>query len=77
MKGGVAVHKRVHGHYRTRRGLGISPIALRFLGEWSRPHTDEACESLVEAIALILVDRREDGLRGVPPEAIRETVIVG
>ena len=38
---------------------------------------DEACESLVEAIALILVDRREDGLRGVPPEAIRETVIVG
>jgi predicted RNase H-like HicB family nuclease len=37
----------------------------------------EARESLVEAIALILADRREDGLRGVPPEAIRETVIVG
>jgi predicted RNase H-like HicB family nuclease len=38
---------------------------------------DEARESLREAIALILADRREDGLRGVPPEAIRETVIVG
>ena len=38
---------------------------------------DEAQESLAEAIALILADRREDGLRGVPPEAIRETVIVG
>jgi predicted RNase H-like HicB family nuclease len=37
---------------------------------------DEARESLAEAIALILEDRREDGLRGVPPEAIRETVII-
>lgn len=37
---------------------------------------DEARESLAEAIALILEDRREDSLRGVPPEAIRETVIV-
>jgi len=35
---------------------------------------EEARESLAEAIALILEDRREDGLRGVPPEAIRETV---
>ena len=37
---------------------------------------DEARESLAEAIALILEDRREEGLRGVPPEAIRETVTV-
>ena len=29
---------------------------------------DEARESLAEAIALILEDRREEGLRGVPPE---------
>ena len=35
---------------------------------------DEALQSLTEAIALILEDRREDGLRGVPPNAIRETV---
>ena len=38
---------------------------------------DEARESLVEAIALILADHWGDGLRGVPPEAICETVIVG
>lgn len=37
---------------------------------------EEARESLVEAIALILEDRREEGLRGMPPEAIRETVTV-
>ena len=33
--------------------------------------------SLAEAIALILEDRREDGLRGVPSDAIRETVTIG
>ena len=37
---------------------------------------EEARDSLAEAIALILADRREDGLRGVPPDAERETVIV-
>jgi predicted RNase H-like HicB family nuclease len=37
---------------------------------------DEALASLSEAIALILQDRREDGLRGLPPDAIRETVVV-
>jgi predicted RNase H-like HicB family nuclease len=37
---------------------------------------DEARESLVEAIALILHDRREDALRGVHPDAVRETVVV-
>ncbi len=38
---------------------------------------EEARASLVEAITLILDDRREDGLRGVPPDAERETVTVG
>lgn len=37
---------------------------------------DEARASLGEAIALILEDRREDALRGVPESAIRETVVV-
>jgi len=37
---------------------------------------EEARESLAEAIALILEDRREEGLRGIPPDAIRETVRV-
>ncbi len=35
---------------------------------------EEARESLADAIALILQDRREDALRGVPDDAERETV---
>lgn len=37
---------------------------------------DECRESLRAAIALILEDRREDGLRCVPEDAVRETVTV-
>ncbi len=37
---------------------------------------EEARTSLAEAIALILEDRRHDGLRGLPPEAELETVTV-
>ena len=37
---------------------------------------EEARRSLVEAIALILEVRREEGLRGVPPDAEQETVTV-
>ena len=36
----------------------------------------ECRESLSAAIQLILEDRREDGLRGAPPDAIRETVTI-
>ena len=40
--------------------------------------TVEECRaSLAEAIGLILEDRREDGLRGAPEDAIRDTVIIG
>jgi predicted RNase H-like HicB family nuclease len=40
-------------------------------------HTkEEARKSLAEAIKLILEDRREDALRGVPPDAICEPVTV-
>jgi len=37
---------------------------------------DEARKNLAEAIALVLEDRREDGLRGVPRRAIRGKVFV-
>ena len=37
----------------------------------------EAIESLASAIALILQDRREDGLRGLPEGAVQELVTVG
>jgi predicted RNase H-like HicB family nuclease len=36
-----------------------------------------ALKSLAHAIALILQDRRKDGLRGVPASAEREKVVVG
>lgn len=39
--------------------------------------TIEECKrSLAEAIALILEERREDTLRGVPKDAIQEWVVV-
>jgi len=37
---------------------------------------EEAKDSLREAIELILEDRREDILRGLPEDAIREKVMV-
>ena len=37
---------------------------------------DEARDSLAAAIALILQDRRDDALRGLPPNATKEVVVV-
>ncbi len=37
---------------------------------------EECRESLAEAINLILEDRRDDALRGVPEDAIRGTVVL-
>ena len=37
---------------------------------------DEALQSLSEAIALILEDRRDDGLRGLPSDAVLDKVTV-
>ncbi|MDJ0819137.1 MAG: type II toxin-antitoxin system HicB family antitoxin [Desulfobacterales bacterium] len=37
---------------------------------------EEAKESLSEAIALILEDRRQDAFRGLPESAIRDEVLV-
>ena len=37
---------------------------------------DESRASLAAAIQLILEDRREDGLRGAPSDALRETVTI-
>jgi predicted RNase H-like HicB family nuclease len=38
---------------------------------------EECLENLKEAITLILLDRREDALRGVPDNAIHEIITVG
>jgi predicted RNase H-like HicB family nuclease len=37
---------------------------------------EEALENLAEAISLVLEDRREDGLRGIPEDAVLEKVTV-
>jgi predicted RNase H-like HicB family nuclease len=37
---------------------------------------EQARQSLAEAIALILEDRRDDGMRGVPADAEWETITV-
>ena len=37
---------------------------------------EECKQNLAAAISLILEDRREDALRGVPEDAIRDTVAV-
>ena len=38
---------------------------------------DECRANLAVAIELILEDRLEDGLRGIPADAIRDSVVVG
>ena len=37
---------------------------------------EDCRKNLAEALELILEDRREDALRGVPQDAIRETVVL-
>ena len=40
-------------------------------------HTREECRrNLADAIALIIEDRREDALRGLPEDAVRDVVVV-
>jgi predicted RNase H-like HicB family nuclease len=46
-------------------------------GAYGQAKSIEECrQSLSEAISLILEDRREDALRGMPPEARKETVSI-
>lgn len=71
-----------------RRETGFS-VVLEQDGDWyvayllevpsanGQGHTqEEALASLREAVALVLQDRGEDGLRGVPAEAEHEIVVV-
>jgi len=52
--------------------------SLLIPGANGQGRTKEEClQSLSDAISLILEDRREDALRGVPQDATREVVTVG
>ena len=56
---------------------GTLLTARRFRGPTAKARTvPESLHSLAEAISLILEDRREDALRGLPAEAIHEVVVV-
>jgi len=54
--------------------VGYCPEIPGANGQGKTP--DECRENLAAAIALILEDRREDGLRGVPSTAKKGTVVV-
>ncbi len=50
---------------------------LEIPGANGQGKTIEECKaSLAEAISLILEDRREDAMRGLPEDAIREVVAI-
>ena len=54
--------------------IGYSPEVP---GAYGQGRTMEECrQNLVAAIALILEDRRADGLRGVPEDARQEIIVV-
>jgi predicted RNase H-like HicB family nuclease len=54
--------------------VAYSPEVAGANGQGKTP--SEARENLASAIALILEDRREDGLRGLPEDAVRDVVVV-
>lgn len=61
-----------------RDGEWFIAYALEVPGANGQGRTrNEAIDSLRQAVMLILEDRREDGLRGLPADADRETVVVG
>jgi predicted RNase H-like HicB family nuclease len=60
-----------------RDGEWFIGYCLEVPGANGQGETLEECrKSLAEAVALILEDRRDDALRGVPPDAIRELLVV-
>jgi predicted RNase H-like HicB family nuclease len=60
-----------------REGEWYIAYCLEIPGANGQGHTkEEARTNLAEAIALILEDRREDALRGMPPDVERDTVVV-
>ncbi|MBW4690640.1 MAG: type II toxin-antitoxin system HicB family antitoxin [Lyngbya sp. HA4199-MV5] len=57
---------------------GYFAYCPEIVGANGQGETIEACrDDLAAAIALILDDRREDALRGIPEDAIHQIVSVG
>jgi predicted RNase H-like HicB family nuclease len=54
--------------------IGYCP---EIVGANGQGKTKEEClQSLSDAIQLILEDRREDAIRGIPPDALQEVVTI-
>jgi len=76
----TAVKTRLHNQFTViieKDGEWFVGYCLEVPGANGQRKTQDECkENLAEAIALILEDRRTDALRGVPDEAIRETIVL-
>ena len=60
-----------------RDGEWFIGYSLEVPGANGQGRTMQECrESLAAAVALILEDRRQDGWRGVPADAISESIVV-
>lgn len=61
----------------SSRRMGTGSSSPEIPGANGQGRTKQEClESLAAAISLVLEDRREDGLRGVPAEVERAVVVV-
>jgi predicted RNase H-like HicB family nuclease len=61
-----------------RDGEWYVAYSLEIPGSNGQCKSEEEClENLAQAIELILEDRRQDGLRGLPPDAEWRTLAVG
>ena len=77
IKIGVDYESWIHSNYRrSTRGRILGYLSRSAWREWQGETIEEAKTNLREAIELILEDRREDILRGLPEGAIQEKVFV-
>ena len=80
--GGIVIRRKRPCTTNSRRFLNVTASGIlrtcpEIPGANGQGRTkEEARQSLAGAITLILEDRREEGLRGVPADAERETVTV-
>jgi predicted RNase H-like HicB family nuclease len=74
--GGTDSVGRIHGSVRAH-GEWVIAFCPEVPGANGQGRTeDEASRNLADAIKLIMEDRREDGLRGVPSDAVIRKVMV-
>lgn len=74
----IAMHNEFTAIIESAPEGGYFAYCPEIAGANGQGETIEECrQNLAEAIALILADRREEGLRGAPEDAIRQVVSIG